>query len=176
MDGHLDRAGLASLAACDRPPGPEQCAELARRAAACVELAALDRSGPGSFLLLWRNEHSEAWLNTWWQPRDTGYHDHEGSCVGVHVLEGRASNEGFPVGGPRRVKRYGAGESFWLAGTGIHRMDHDAGAVTIHVYAPPIRALGHYEIFDGELHRIPGPPDEPSPASTGLLNALDDGS
>ena len=63
----------------DRPLAPQECADLARRAGALVDLAALDRSGPGSAVLLWRNQHSEAWLNTWWEPRDTGYHDHEGS-------------------------------------------------------------------------------------------------
>ena len=156
----------------DRPLAPEECADLARRAGALVDLAALDRSGPGSAVLLWRNQHSEAWLNTWWEPRDTGYHDHEGSCVGVHVLEGNATNEGLRVGSPRRVRRFGAGDTFWLPGSAIHRMDHDAGAVTVHVYAPPIRTLGHYEIVDGDLHRIPGAPDEGSPPSPGLLAAL----
>jgi hypothetical protein len=153
----------------DRPLTPPECEELARRAAAFVAVGSLDRGGPGGSVVLWRNEHSEAWLNTWWAPRDTGYHDHEGSCVGVYVIEGWASNEGLPVTAPRRPQRYGAGESFWLSGTGIHRMEHEPGAVTIHVYAPPIRSLGHYEIVDGELHRVPGRPDEPSPESPELL-------
>ena len=82
-------------------------------------------------------EHSEAWLNLWWQPRDTGYHDHTGSCVGVHVIEGRAWNEPLTVGEPPEAREYGPGESFWFPGDGIHRMDHQAGAVTIHVYSPP---------------------------------------
>jgi Cysteine dioxygenase type I len=157
----------------DHPLTPQECADLARRAAEFVDVAALDRSGPGSAALLWRNEHSEAWLNTWWEPRDTGYHDHEGSCVGVHVIEGRASNEGLPVGGARRVRRFGPGDTFWLPGSAIHRMDHDPGAVTVHVYAPPIRTLGHYDIVDGELHRVAGRHDEGTPPSPGLLAALE---
>jgi hypothetical protein len=157
----------------DHPLTPQECADLARGAAAFVDLAALDRSGPGSAALLWRNEHSEAWLNTWWEPRDTGYHDHDGSCVGVHVIEGHATNEGLPVGGPRRVRRFGAGDTFWLAGTAIHRMDHDPGAVTVHVYAPPIRTLSHYDIVDGELHRMCGRHDEATPPSPELLAALE---
>jgi hypothetical protein len=80
-----------------------------------------------------------------WQPRDTGYHDHTGSCVGVHVIECRAWNEPLTVGGPPEAREYGPGETFWFPGEGIHRMDHQAGAVTIHVYSPPIRAIGHYE-------------------------------
>lgn len=156
----------------DHPLTPDECAELARRAGALVDVAALDRSGPGEAVLLWRNEHSEAWLNTWWEPRDTGYHDHEGSCVGVHVLAGHATNEGLHVDGSRRVRRFGAGDTFRMPGSAIHRMDHDAGAVTVHVYAPPIRTLGHYEIIEGELRRLAGPPDEASPPSPALLAAL----
>jgi hypothetical protein len=167
-----DAARYETLAASDRDLGPEECAALARSAAELVDLAALDRSGGGSFELLWRNEHSEAWLNLWWEPRDTGYHDHGGSCVGVHVLEGSARNEALVVGGARRVREYGSGESFSFPGTGIHRMEHDRGAVTIHVYSPPLAAIGHYEIVDGELHRQPGPPDEASPPSPELSSTL----
>jgi hypothetical protein len=57
-------------------------------------------------------------------------------------------------------------------GTGIHRMTHPAGPVTVHVYSPPLRAIGYYEIVDGLLQRVPGPPDDPSPESPRLLAAL----
>src|SRR5262249_33429381 len=76
----LDRARLRAIAASDRPLAPHECGERARRAAAPIEPGRLDRSGPGEAVLLWRDEYSEAWLNLWWQPRDTGYHDHTGSC------------------------------------------------------------------------------------------------
>ena len=155
-----------------RELAPEECAELARTAAQHVDLDGLERSGEGSFVLLWRNEHSEAWLNTWWEARDTGFHDHGGSCVGVFVLEGRARNEALVVRGPRRVTELGAGASFSFLGEGIHRMEHEPGAVTIHVYSPPIRAIGHYELVDGELRRRAGPPDEGSPPSPTLVEAL----
>jgi hypothetical protein len=167
-----DSSRYEALATSDRDLTPEECAALARSAAELVDLAALERSGGGSFELLWRNDHSEAWLNLWWEPRDTGYHDHGGSCVGVHVLEGRARNEALVVGGPRRVREYGANESFSFPGTGIHRMEHDRGAVTIHVYSPPLHTIGHYEIVEGELHRQPGPPDEVSPPSPALSATL----
>jgi len=147
---------------------PGECADLARAAAALVDLTTLERERHGSYELLWRSEHHEAWLNTWWEPRDTGFHDHGGSCVGVHVLAGRARNEALVVSGPPRVGDYGAGESFSLAGTGIHRVEHEQGAVTIHVYSPPLQAIGHYEIVDGELRRHSGAPDEMSPPSPSL--------
>ena len=154
---------------------PEECAEQARRAAELVDVAAIDRSGSGEAQLLWRDDHSEAWLNLWWQPRDTGYHDHDGSAVGVHVIEGKAWNEPLVVGVPRRVSEYGPGDSFSFPGHGIHRMDHEPGAITIHVYSPPIRSIGHYELEDGELRREPTPPDEPSAASPALLSLLEAG-
>jgi hypothetical protein len=169
----FDRERFAALAPTDRDLAPEECAALARAAAERVDLTALERGGEGSFELLWRDEHSEAWLNQWWEPRDTGFHDHTGSCVGVHVLEGVARNEALAIGGGvRRISEYGAGESFSFPGTGVHRMEHERGAVTIHVYSPPIASIGHYDVVDGELRRTPAPPDEGSPPSPGLTAAL----
>jgi Cysteine dioxygenase type I len=153
---------------------PEECMALARSAAERIELDALDRRGAGSYELLWRDEYSEAWLNTWWESKDTGFHDHGGSCVGVHVLEGRAVSEALVVGSaPRRVHTYGADESFCAPAAGIHRVDHERGAVTIHVYSPPLGEIGHYEVVEGELCRHAGPPDEVSAPSPGLSAALD---
>src|SRR5687767_11429128 len=88
-----DLARLEAPALSDHDLTPEECMALARSAADRIDLGALERGGEGSFELLWRDEHSEAWLNTWWEPRDTGFHDHGGSCVGVYVLDGRATSE-----------------------------------------------------------------------------------
>jgi hypothetical protein len=146
--------------------------ELARMAAGTVEPGPREGDGDGSFELLWRTDHSEAWLNRWWNSRDTGFHDHGGSCVGVHVLEGRVTSEALVVGGQRHAHDYVAGDSFSAPATGIHRVDHAPGAVTIHVYSPPLREIGHYEVVDGELHRHGGAPDEVSPPSPELSAAL----
>jgi hypothetical protein len=168
----IDPAHLEALARRDHDLSPEECMELARTAAELVEPAAVEPDGDGSFELLWRDEHSEAWLNRWWQQRDTGFHDHGGSCVGVHVLEGRVLSEALVVGGSRHVVEYRAGESFSAPATGIHRVDHVPGAVTIHVYSPPLREIGHYEVVDAELRRHAGAPDEVSPPSPELTSAL----
>jgi hypothetical protein len=170
--GVPDPAGFDDLAGSDHALSPEECAELARAAADRIDLTALERGGPGSATLLWRGERSEAWLNTWWEERDTGFHDHGGSCVGVYVLEGGAETEGLVVGGPRRAVRYGAGDAFSLPHPGIHRVAHAAGTVTVHVYAPPLREIGHYEVVDGELQRHGAPPDEVSPPSPVLSATL----
>jgi histidine ammonia-lyase len=160
---------LAALAEAAGPLTPEQCADRARRAASALDVSGLSGEGDGQAVLLWRSESSEAWLNLWWQPRDTGYHDHDGSCVGVHVISGVARNEALMYGRPRLVREYRAGESFSFGNDGIHRMEHDPGAITIHVYSPPIRSLGHYELVDGMLQRTPGGPEDPSPPSPLLL-------
>ncbi len=168
----LDRIEAPSLP--DHDLTPEECMALARSMASRIELSTLDRGGEGSSELLWRDAHSEGWLNTWWESRDTGFHDHGGSCVGVHVLDGQASSEALIVGGgPRHVRTYGRGESFCAPDTGIHRVNHERGAVTIHVYSPPLTEIGHYDVVDGELRRNAGPADEASPPSPGLSAALD---
>jgi hypothetical protein len=171
-DSFPPAAELTGLAASTRPFQPDECAARAERAAALVDLAGLPRDAAGGSFLLWQDEHSVAWLNIMPERRDTGYHDHDGSAVGVYVIQGSVTNEGLPVGGPRRVHRYGPGDLYSVPGSGIHRMDHDAGAVTVHVYSPPLRAIGYYEVIDGLLQRTPGPPDEASPESPVLLAAL----
>jgi hypothetical protein len=163
---------LGDLAASSRPLQPDECATAAGRAAGLLDPDVLARMRTGGSHVLWHDEHSICWLNVMPEPRDTGFHDHDGSAVGVYVIEGSVTNEGLPIGGPRRVHRYGPGDSFSFPGSGIHRMDHDAGSVTIHVYSPPLRAIGYYEVIGGLLQRTPGPPDEASPESPRLLNAL----
>jgi hypothetical protein len=170
-----DRAQLDAMASEAGPLTPEACMDRAQRAAMALDVSGLDRASTGDALLLWRGDASEAWLNLWWQPRDTGYHDHDGSCVGVYVIEGVARNESLVVGGPRRVREFRAGDRFAFPGTGIHRMEHEPGAITVHVYSPPIRSIGEYEIEDGELRRRPVAPDEPSAASPRLLATLQAG-
>jgi hypothetical protein len=167
-----DTFPFADLAASGAPWPPQECANLARRAAGLVDPAVLARARTGGSVVLWRDEHSVSWLNVMPERRDTGYHDHDGSAVGVYVIEGSVTNEGLPVAGPRRVHRYGPGDSFSFPGSGIHRMDHDAGSITVHVYSPPLRAIGYYEVVEGLLQRTPGPPDEASPESPRLLTAL----
>ena len=70
---------------------------------------------------------------------------------------GRGRERGAHGRRPAAGRWFGAGEGFSFTGSGIHRMDHAAGAVTIHVYSPPIQSIGHYELVDGELRRTPVP-------------------
>jgi hypothetical protein len=156
------------------PLQPDECAAMAGQAVGLVDMAALPRAGTGASTVLWQDEESVAWLNVMPEPRDTGYHDHDGSAVGIYVIEGNVTNEGLPLGGPRRPRHYGPGDSFSLPVSAIHRMYHDIGAITIHVYSPPLRSIGYYEVVGGLLQRTPGPPDEASPESPRLLESLAD--
>jgi len=165
---HIDPAAVGAV----DPLDPDGCASVATRVAALIDVDTLDRDGPGNAVLLWRTGDSEAWLNTWWRPRDSGYHDHDGSGGGVHVIAGEVVGEYLQVGGERRVTRFAAGDAFSFAGDRIHRVDHLAGAVTVHVYSPPLRSIGHYELVDGELRRESLSPDEASPPSAALTEAL----
>jgi hypothetical protein len=151
---------------------PEECAALARGAADRVNLAALPRTGLSQSVVLWQDEDCVAWLDIALDERDTGFHDHDGSAVGVYVITGSVTNEGLPVGIARRIHRYGPGDSFCVPAAGIHRMNHGSDAVTVHIYSPPLRAIGYYEVADGLLQRTLGPPDVPSPESPQLLAAL----
>ena len=150
----------------DHVLAPAECEALARRVAAVASTP--DTTGGGSFSLLWRTAHSEGWLNVWPESREAGFHDHDGSSVGVHVIEGTASNDGISLTGSPTVRRFTAGDSFSLGPERIHRMVHDAGSVTLHVYSPPLRAIGDYAVVEGELQRITHSPDEISPPSVGL--------
>jgi hypothetical protein len=152
--------------------GPDECAALARRAAEFVNVAGLPRSGETKSVVMWEDEDCMAWLNIVLDDRDTGFHDHDGSAVGVYVIRGNVTNEGLPVDATRRVRGYTAGDDFSVPATGIHRMNHEAGAVTVHIYSPPLRAIGYYEVVDGLLQRSVGPANEASPESPRLLAAL----
>jgi hypothetical protein len=150
----------------ERVLGPEECAAVARDVAGLLASAA--PAEEGGFTLLWRTAHSEGWLNVWPEAREAGFHDHDGSSVGVHVLEGTASNDGISLDGEPTVRRFGAGDSFSLGPDRIHRMIHDAGSTTVHVYSPPLRAIGDYSVIDGELRRLTHAPDVMSPPSSGF--------
>ena len=163
-----------SLGIPDRVLTPAECYDAGALAAAALNLAdhILDDPHQRIFERLWQHDNSEAWLVSWWGPRDTGYHDHNASSGGIYVMEGRVSEEPLVVNGAARVREYWPGDHFSFGIGHIHRMHHDPEAVTIHVYSPAITSIGSYEIVDGALTRTPGSPDDESPASPELDAAL----
>ena len=148
----------------DAPLEPQQIAALAREAAARVEVDKLVRRDRSSrfCLRLWRDAHSEAWLLGWLDDQETGFHDHDCSAGGVHVIEGSVREDRLTLAGPPVTRVVSAGESFSFDTQHIHRMRHEGvePALSLHVYSPPLESMGSYEIVDGVLRRLSIPPDE----------------
>ena len=105
---------------------------------------------------IWDDEHVNAWLICWSEDQDTGFHDHDESAAAIVVMDGQVREDRLCLA-PEPVGRViGAGESFHVPPTAIHRVLHagDGPAVTIHAYSPPLRRTGTYRLGPGgELER-----------------------
>lgn len=115
-------------------------------------------TGQRHYHQLERTDAYEAYVISWVDDHDTGFHDHDVSAGGVHVIEGGIHEErlGFARGHVERL--VGPGETIEFGPSYIHRFRPADGVptVSIHVYSPPLRTMGsYYEGPDGELVRIP---------------------
>ena len=153
---------------------PDECAALARSCSrARRPLRRSTAAAPGRSSSSGATTTPRRWLNTWWEPRDTGFHDHGGSCVGVHVLEGTPEPRRSSSAARGASRDYGPASRSRSPATGIHRMEHEPGAVTIHVYSPAAqrdRALRRRRRRAAQARR--GQPDEISPPSPALTASL----
>jgi predicted metal-dependent enzyme (double-stranded beta helix superfamily) len=115
-----------------------------------------DASGARTYHQLHLDDHVEAWLICWSDGNDTGFHDHDLSNGAVGVADGQVREETLTLGGDPAMREVGPGGVFSFDATDIHRVLHigaDA-AVTLHVYSPPLRRMGAYEVLaDGRLAR-----------------------
>jgi Cysteine dioxygenase type I len=146
------------------PLAPPQLSVLARTAAGRVDVDLLVRRDRDHrfCLCLWRDAHSEGWLLGWLDDQETGFHDHDASAGGVHVIEGAVAEDRLTLGAPHATRVVSAGESFSFDTQHIHRMRHHGTdpALSLHVYSPPLASMGSYEVVDGVLRRLSIPPDE----------------
>ena len=144
-DRHLSRAEL-ELAAADLLRRREEWQHLVRHAP----------DGTRTYVPLERDEHVEGWLICWSDGNDTGFHDHDVSHGAVGVAAGHVREETLHFGVPPSVREVAAGGVFSFDSTDIHRILHagDEPAVTLHLYSPPLRRMGAYEVLpDGRLAR-----------------------
>ncbi|KAA0940245.1 cupin domain-containing protein [Streptomyces apricus] len=147
----------------DRLLEPRELLELARGVGEqedawqeCLGGCAQERSYASYFL----NEYVGVWIIEWREDaHDTGYHDHDRSCGGVHVARGAIRHEKLRLGQRPVGTRVDAGDGFCFDRTAIHRMRREPGAgptVTVHAYSPPLEHTGQYgQHEDGLLHRVP---------------------
>jgi predicted metal-dependent enzyme (double-stranded beta helix superfamily) len=106
--------------------------------------------------LIRHDETVMAWVISWMDDHDTGFHDHDVSAGAVAVARGRIREERLRVGAPPQSQSYAAGDILDFQASDIHRVSHEAGApaVTIHVYSPPLWRMGAYVVEpSGTLRR-----------------------
>jgi predicted metal-dependent enzyme (double-stranded beta helix superfamily) len=116
-----------------------------------------------TFCELARDERLNAWLICWMEGHDTGFHDHDGSGGAVTVLSGRLMEERLRMWSAPTRRPVEAGEGFDFGPADIHRVHHAGGApaVSLHVYSPPLAAMGAYVVApEGTLQRHTVPEGE----------------
>ena len=98
--------------------------------------------------LIRHDERVMAWVISWMNDHDTGFHDHDVSSGAVAVARGRIREERLRVGAPPESRVFAEGDILDFKSSDIHRVAHEAGepAVTIHVYSPPLWRMGAYVV------------------------------
>ena len=103
--------------------------------------------------LLLETDLYDAWLIHW--PSGTGLeaHDHGGSTGAFTVVAG-VLDEDTMVAGTPVTRRINAGETVCFDGDHVHAVVNRgaAGVTSVHVYSPPLRAMGFYR--EGEAGEL----------------------
>jgi predicted metal-dependent enzyme (double-stranded beta helix superfamily) len=134
--------------------GPAELRELARKLRADRALwEPLVHHSPEQrhYELLRHDETVMAWVISWMNDHDTGFHDHDVSNGAVAVARGQIREERLRVGAPPVSRVYSAGDLLDFQASDIHRVAHEGTvpAVTIHVYSPPLWRMGAYLVEPG---------------------------
>jgi predicted metal-dependent enzyme (double-stranded beta helix superfamily) len=109
-----------------------------------------------TYELLLHDEDVMAWVISWMDDHDTGFHDHDVSCGALAVAQGAVVEERLALGGAPVSRRMCAGEAIDFSASDIHRVAHGGGgpAITLNAYSPPLWRMGAYETTpDGALQR-----------------------
>ena len=139
----------------------EECATMARAIAADeANWRPHVKHDPGTrhYARIERNDDYEVYVICWMDDNDTGFHDHDVSAGGVHVIEGGIFEERLGFGTGHLERLVGPGETIEFAPSYIHRFRPQDGipTVSVHVYSPPLRTMGAYHAGpDGALIRTP---------------------
>ena len=115
------------------------------------ELAPEASADQRRYALLVSTDVYDAWLIYW--PPGTGLdpHDHGGSSGAFAVVTGTL-DEDIVVDGGAATTRVGAGDSVTFDGSHVHAVVNrgDTPVTSVHVYSPPLRAMGYFQRNDDD--------------------------
>ena len=143
------------------PLSPDECVAIAATLGAQPDAwrpHVNHQPGVRHFERIVHEESHEVYVISWVDDHDTGFHDHGVSCGAVHVLEGGIFEERLGFGESNLERLVEPGETIRFAPSYIHRFRPQNGIPTtsIHVYSPPLGAIGAYHRGDdGALIRTP---------------------
>jgi predicted metal-dependent enzyme (double-stranded beta helix superfamily) len=111
-------------------------------------------------VLLHRREELDVWLLCWLEVQETGLHDHDLSAGALYVCDGTLVedvlrfNSSSSLATTRRRLHAGMSKAFDVGH--VHGVGHvgPEPATSIHVYAPPLRGMGHFELGSGGVRRV----------------------
>ena len=109
-----------------------------------------------NYELLLHDDRAMAWVISWMDDHDTGFHDHDVSSGAVAVISGSVREDRLVLGSSPSSRVVPAGGAFSFEASDIHRVQHVGAepAVTLHAYSPPLWRMGAYEVSpDGTLRR-----------------------
>jgi cysteine dioxygenase len=142
-----------------RPPLAELTANLARFRIGLDNVARFVRFADGYYQrnLVRAGPCYHAWVLCWKNGQRSPIHDHHGSSCVVRVLRGTLTETLFEFAANGHVKAvssrdYPPGSLFGSQDTDLHQVSNlqagSADLVTLHVYAPPLLAMGTYSLYD----------------------------
>ena len=126
---------------------------------ACEDVQAHLRFAAASYArnLVHAGRHHHLLVLCWNNGQRSPIHDHRGSVCGVRVLRGTMTETFFERAPNHHIKAVsshdvGPGGVVGGADTDIHQISNlqggNADLVTLHVYSPPLLAMGTYTLFD----------------------------
>jgi quercetin dioxygenase-like cupin family protein len=103
------------------------------------------------YRLLFEDERTDIWVLCWMPGQSTGFHDHDGSDVGIAVAQGCVIERQLLLPAGATALELRPGDTRQGPAGYIHSVAYAEGlpAVSIHCYSPPLMKVGQYRV-DGE--------------------------
>lgn len=145
----------------DVPSLPDICGWLAEAEITDEEIIPYRHFSPEKYTRnkIFRNDFVELLILAWLPGQITLIHDHNGSHGVVRIFEGEITETKYQFDNEKKIRISSAQivPAGMIAGVGepdIHQLGNDAAnkenAISIHVYAPPLKGMNIYEVGSGE--------------------------